>query len=157
MDFFGNTTPGSQMPMQNETYQPTENAAVQEEKKAPQRNPFAIWEVGGETYRLKLQTAGVKELEAKYKGSIMELMSFKGGMPPLTVMLDVAHTAMKPWTHKVSAKDMESLYDKYEQEGGDLLSFLTNVYLDVFLVSGFLSKSVAAEMSESLAEMRKEL
>lgn len=37
MDFFGNTTPGSQMPMQNETYQPTENAAVQEEKKAPQR------------------------------------------------------------------------------------------------------------------------
>lgn len=108
MDFFGNTTPGSQMPMQNETYQPTEKAAVQEEKKAPQRNPFAIWEVGGETYRLKLQTAGVKELEAKYKGSIMELMSFKGGMPPLTVMLDVAHTAMKPWTHKVSAKDMES-------------------------------------------------
>ena len=157
MDFFGNTTPGSQMPMQNETYQPTENAAVQEEKKAPQRNPFAIWEVGGETYRLKLQTAGVKELEAKYKGSIMELMSFKGRMPPLTVMLDVAHTAMKPWTHKVSAKDMESLYDKYEQEGGDLLSFFTNVYLDVFLVSGFLSKSVAAEMSESLAEMRKEL
>ena len=106
---------------------------------------------------LKLQTAGVKELEAKYKGSIMELMSFKGGMPPLTVMLDVAHTAMKPWTHKVSAKDMESLYDKYEQEGGDLLSFFTNVYLEVFLVSGFLSKSVAAEMSESLAEMRKEL
>lgn len=45
MDFFGNTTPGSQMPMQNETYQPAENAAVQEEKKAPQRNPFAIWEV----------------------------------------------------------------------------------------------------------------
>ena len=34
MDFFGNTTPGSQMPMQNETYQPTENAAVQEEKAA---------------------------------------------------------------------------------------------------------------------------
>ena len=87
----------------------------------------------------------------------MELMSFKGGMPPLTVMLDVAHTAMKPWTHKVSAKDMESLYDKYEHEGGDLLSFFTNVYLEVFLVSGFLSKSVAAEMSESLAEMRKEL
>ena len=52
---------------------------------------------------------------------------------------------------------MESLYDKYEQEGGDLLSFFTNVYLEVFLVSGFLSKSVAAEMSESLAEMRKEL
>lgn len=155
MDFFGNTTPGSQMPMQNETYQPTENAAVQEEKKAPQRNPFAIWEVGGETYRLKLQTAGVKELEAKYKGSIMELMSFKGGMPPLTVMLDVAHTAMKPWTHKVSAKDMESLYDKYEQEGGDLLSFFTNVYLDVFLVSGFLSKPGGAEMSESLAEMQQ--
>ena len=151
MDFFGNTTPGSQMPMQNETYQPTENAAVQEEKKAPQRNPFAIWEVGGETYRLKLQTAGVKELEAKYKGSIMELMSFKGGMPPLTVMLDVAHTAMKPWTHKVSAKDMESLYDKYEVKRG--LRDLNGKGV----LTGLTEISVAAEMSESLAEMRKEL
>ena len=54
MDFFGNTTPGSQMPMQNETYQPTENAAVQEEKKAPQRNPFAM---GGRWRDLQVKAA----------------------------------------------------------------------------------------------------
>ena len=72
-------------------------------------------------------------------------------------------SAVTPEIEALAAKSREnnridiSLYDKYEQEGGDLLSFFTNVYLEVFLVSGFLSKSVAAEMSESLTEMRKEL
>lgn len=52
----------------NETVQ---KEAVQEgEKKEIRQKHFAVWTVGGESYRLKLQTAGVKELEAKYKGSI---------------------------------------------------------------------------------------
>lgn len=131
--------------------------AVQEEKKEIRQKHFAVWTVGGESYRLKLQTAGVKELEAKYKGSIMSLMQNGDGIPPLTVMLDVAHVAMKPWNHKITQKDMERMFDTYEEEGGDLLSFFTNVYLEVFMVSGFLSKRVAAEMATSLEDMRKEL
>ena len=139
----------------NETVQ---KEAVQEgEKKEIRQKHFAVWTVGGESYRLKLQTAGVKELEAKYKGSIMSLMQNADGIPRLTVMLDVAHVAMKPWNHKITQKDMERMFDTYEEEGGDLLSFFTNVYLEVFMVSGFLSKRVAAEMATSLEDMRKEL
>ena len=139
----------------NETVQ---KEAVQEgEKKEIRQKHFAVWTVGGESYRLKLQTAGVKELEAKYKGSIMSLMQNGDGIPPLTVMLDVAHVAMKPWNHKITEKGMERMFDTYEEEGGDLLSFFTNVYLEVFMVSGFLSKRVAAEMATSLEDMRKEL
>lgn len=140
---------------ENEVAQKEE--AQEEGRKEIRQKHFAVWTVGGESYRLKLQTAGVKELEARYKGSIMSLMQNGDGIPPLTVMLDVAHVAMKPWNHKITQKDMERMFDAYEEEGGDLLSFFTNVYLEIFMVSGFLSKRVAAEMATSLEDMRKEL
>lgn len=149
MIFFDNRTPAV------EQEQPV---SVQEEnKEVPRQKHFAVWEVGSESYRLKLQTAGVKELEARYKTPIMNLMQNENGIPPLTVMLDVAHVAMKPWNHKITQKDMESLFDKYAEQGGDMLSFFTNVYLEIFMVSGFLSQRMASEMKTSLEEMRKEL
>ena len=39
--------------------------------------------------------------------------------------VDDAHVAMRPWNHKITQKDMERmLVDTYEEEGGNLLSFL---------------------------------
>lgn len=150
MDFFGTSKP-----VETEKEQP---AAVQEVKKdAPKQKHFAVWEVGDESFKLKLQTAGVKELEARYKMPIMSMMQDENGIPPLTVMLDVAHVAMKPWNHNITQKNMESLFDKYAERGGDMLSFFTNVYLEIFMVSGFLSQRMASEMKTSLDEMRKEL
>lgn len=131
--------------------------APAEKKEAPRQKHFAFWEVGGDSFKLKLQTAGVKELEARYKTPVMNLMQHENGTPPITVMLDVAHVAMKPWNHKITQKDMEALFDKYVENGGDMLSFYTNVYLEIFMVSGFLSQRMASEMTASLEEMRKEL
>lgn len=132
-------------------------AAPAEKKETPKQKHFAIWDVGGDSFKLKLQTAGIKELETRYKTPIMNLMQHENGTPPTTVMLDVAHVAMKPWNHKITQKDMEALFDKYVENGGDMLSFYTNVYLEIFMVSGFLSQRMASEMKTSLDEMRKEL
>ena len=123
----------------------------------PKQKYFATWNVGKSDFKLKLQTAGVKELEKKYKMAIMDLMQGDNGMPPLSVQLDVLHMAMKPWNSGISAKNVEVLYDKYLEEGGDLLSFYTSVYLEIFMVSGFLSKKMKSEMMASLEEMKKEL
>lgn len=150
MNFFPNTTPVAA--------QEGQPAAVSAEKKeTPRQKHFAFWEVGGDSFKLKLQTAGVKELESRYKMPVMNLMQHENGTPPITVMLDVAHVAMKPWNHKITQKDMESLFDKYLESGGDMLSFYTNVYLEIFMVSGFLSQRMASDMKTSLEEMRKEL
>lgn len=128
-----------------------------EKKVEPIKKHFAVWDVKGNSIRLKLQTGGVKELEARYKTSIMNLMQNDNGIPPLTVMLDVVHTALKPWNHKITQKDTENLYDSYLEGGGDLMSFYTGVYLEIFMVSGFLSQKMASEMAASLEEMRREL
>ena len=129
--------------MENETVsdagEERENEKVTE---MPKQKYFAVWCVGKNNFKLKLQTAGVKELEKKYKMAIMELMQGENGMPPLSVQLEVLHVAMKPWNNGITSKEVEVLYDKYLEEGGDLLSFYTNVYLEIFMVSGFLSKKM---------------
>ena len=80
------------------------------EEATPKRKPFALWEVGGKTYKLKLRTPAIVELEQKYKTNLMNIMgSGQGGMPALSVMLDVAHAAMKDWQHGITKNEVQSL------------------------------------------------
>lgn len=120
---------------------------------------FAVWNVGGTGYQLKLSTAGIKELESRYKTNVINLMQPQDGesLPPLTVMLDVTHVAMKPWNHGIKTKDVESLFDHYMADGGSQLDFYASVYMDIFMVSGFFSRSLAADMSETMAKTREEM
>lgn len=123
--------------------------------KMPERKPFQIWTVGGETYRMKLGTSEISELEQKYKTNLMNVMGTgKGGMPALTVMLDVAHAAMKKWHHNIKRQDLNNIFDQYIEEGGSQLNFYTDIYMGIFTASGFFSTSLANQMDEALDEAR---
>lgn len=127
------------------------------EEEAPKRKPFALWEVGGKTYKLKLRTPAIVELEQKYKTNLMNIMgSGQGGMPALSVMLDVAHAAMKDWQHGITKNEVQSLFSKYVEEGGSQLSFYMTVYMEIFTVSGFFSVNLSNQMSGALQEAKEE-
>jgi len=120
-----------------------------------QRTPWATWEVAGKEYKLKLPTAEIKELEKKYKTNLMNIMgSGEGGMPALSVMLDITQAAMKKYHHGVKIADVDALFDKYLDEGGSQLSFYTSVYMSIFVASGFFSTSLADQMQDSLEEAK---
>ena len=68
-----------------------EQAEVVEQK--PKRMPFAFWQAGNKTYRLKLTTAQVCRLEDKYRTNLLTLLTGAGGIPPLSVMLTVSPSA----------------------------------------------------------------
>lgn len=124
---------------------------------APKRKPFALWGVGGKEYKLKLKTAAIVELENKYKTNLMNIMgSGQGGMPALSVMLDVAHAAMKDWQHRITKQEVQSLFEKYVEEGGSQLSFYMTVYMEIFTVSGFFSVNLSNQMSGALQEAKEE-
>lgn len=124
----------------------------------PKRKPFAIWEAGGERYRLKLKTSAVMELESKYKTNLMNIMGAgQGGMPALSVMLDVAHAAMKDWQHGITKAEVQNIFEKYVDEGGSQLSFYTSVYMDIFAVSGFFSANLSNQMQTAMKEAREEM
>lgn len=141
--------------------QAVEQAAEEEEKATPitkKRSPFAIWEVGGKEYKLKLNTATITQLEAKYKTNLMNIMGTgEGGMPALTVMLDIAQNAMKDWQHGVSKSMAADLFDKYLAEGGSQLQFYTSVYMNIFAVSGFFSTTLTEQMQSTLEEANQTL
>lgn len=127
------------------------------EEATPKRKPFALWEVGGKTYKLKLRTPAIVELEQKYKTNLMNIMgSGQGGMPALSVMLDVAHAAMKDWQHGITKNEVQSLFSKYVEEGGSQLSFYMTVYMEIFTVSGFFSVNLSDQMSGALQEAKEE-
>ena len=132
----------------------------EQEEKAPEqrRKPFALWEVGGKSYKLKLRTNAIVELETKYKTNLMNIMGTgQGGMPALSVMLDVAHAAMKDWQHGITKSEVQNLFEKYVNEGGSQLSFYMSVYMEIFAVSGFFSVNMSNQMQEAMTEAKETL
>ena len=142
-----------------ETMERNEAAGEAEESKVvemPKRKPFALWEVGGQRYKLKLKTSAIVELESKYKTNLMNIMgSGQGGMPALSVMLDVAHAAMKDWNHGITKNGVMDIFNRYIEEGGSQLSFYMTVYMEIFTVSGFFSVNLSNQMGEALQEAQE--
>lgn len=142
---------------ENVNAEPTE-AADNNVVQMPDRKPFQVWDVDGKKYRLKLDTAGISELEQKYKTNLMNVMgSGNGGMPALTVMLDVAHVAMQKFQHGIKRGELNELFDKYVEQGGSQLSFYTEIYMGIFTASGFFSTSLAQEMDTAVEKASQEL
>lgn len=165
MNLFGNkgeNTMAAAVEAANKEEEPMmqqEEAGGAEEGKViemPKRKPFALWEVGGQSYKLKLKTSAIVELEGKYKTNLMNIMgSGQGGMPALSVMLDVAHAAMKDWNHGITKKDVMDIFNRYIDEGGSQLSFYMTVYMEIFTVSGFFSVTLSNQMGEALQEAKE--
>lgn len=131
---------------------------INNEEKNERKRPYAIWTVAGREFKLKLTTAVITELEKKYKTNLLNVLgSGQGGMPALTVMLDITHGAMKKFEHGIKRDDVTSIFDKYTEEGGSQLNFYTEVYMDIFAVSGFFSDSLTEKMEETLEEAKEVL
>jgi len=143
---------------ENEEMQEDVAVVAQEDEKVvemPKKKPFQAWHVGDETFRMKLDTSGISELEQKYKTNLMNVMGTgNGGMPALTVMLDVAHVAMKKYHHGVKRADLNTIFDKYVDEGGSQLAFYTEIYMGIFSVSGFFSDTLTNQMKDALEEAK---
>lgn len=118
---------------------------------------FATWEVGGETYRMKLTTPEQLQLEKVYKRNLFALMGDADNLPTLSTMLQITHASMKPFHHGIKLKQVESLYEKYIKEGGSMLQFYVETYMKIFAVSGFFSASTAEEMTASMDKMAEEM
>lgn len=111
--------------------------------------PWIEWKVKDVEYKLKLATSEIIALENKYKCNLLTLID---GTPSLSVMLDITHKAMKKFNHSIKEKDVIAIYDDYLEEGGSQVSFMTDVFVPIFKVSGFFPKAVAESMDEKMNE-----
>lgn len=134
----------------------------QEEKvvKMPEKKkrPFAYWKVGEKDYKLKLTTEQICKLEEKYRCNLMTLLlQSNGGMPTLGIMLTVIQAAVLPWEHGIKYKDIQAAYERYVDDGGTQLSLLTDVIMQILMVSGFFTEAQSAEMAEKMEEVKDKM
>jgi hypothetical protein len=130
----------------------TSEDTVADKKK---RTPFAYWNVGGREHKLKLTTAVICQLEDKFKCNLLNILSNSGGVPPLAVMLSITQGAMKTWEHGIKYTDVQNMFDKYCEEGGTQLSFMADVLMPIYSVSGFFSEDQQTEMDRKLEEVKE--
>lgn len=129
-------------------------------KKQEKKQPFALWKVGDTEYKLKLTTQEIIRLESFFNANLLSVISSNtenNEMPPLKVMLLITHGAIKKYNHGIKEKDVIELFDKYEEEGGSQLSFMTDVFLPIFQVSGFFSQAQADTMNENIEEAKEQM
>ena len=129
-------------------------AVVSPEEEKKKRQPFAYWNVGGRAYRMKLNTSTICRLEDKFKCNLMGLLSRYGDLPPLSVMLTIAQGAMLPWEHGLKYERVLQMFDQYCEEGGTQLTFLTDVLMPIYKVSGFFSEDQQESMDRKLEEVK---
>lgn len=118
------------------------------------RKQFATWEVDEKEYKLKLSTSSICKLEEKLGTSLINVMG-NGGMPPLSTMLTVTHVAMKDYNANVKRSDMDNIFDKYIENGGSQLEFFTEVFMNIYQVSGFFTEAQTELMEEKQAEAKE--
>lgn len=122
------------------------------------RRPFAYWKVGEKDYKLKLTTEQICKLEEKYRCNLMTLLlQSNGGMPTLGIMLTVIQAAVLPWEHGIKYKDIQAAYERYVDDGGTQLSLLTDVIMQILMVSGFFTEAQSAEMAEKMEEVKDKM
>lgn len=131
---------------------------VNMEEKKQMRPAFAIWKIGdAEEVKLKLTTPQTLELEKKFRKNLITLMGDEDNIPPLTTMLQVIHAAAVPWNHGIKLKNVMDLYEKYMEAGGTQMNLYIDVYLQIYMVSGFFSPTVAEEMSDTMKKIQEDM
>lgn len=120
------------------------------------RKPFVIWTVKEQEYKLKLTTADISRLEEIFNMSLIQLIS-EGTMPALNTMLKVVHASLSKYHHGLKVNDVYELFDDYIDEGGSQVEFMTDVFIPLYEVSGFLSLAQADQMHTNLDTAKEQM
>lgn len=121
------------------------------------RKPYAVWNVGGRDYKLKLTTQSIINLEDKLGMNLLNVISSTddGSIPALKVMLLITHQAMQKYEHGIKEMDVIELFDKYQDEGGTQMTFMTDVFFPIYQVSGFFSQAQTESMDKRLENAKE--
>ena len=104
--------------------------------------PYATWKVSEDKeLKLRLTSLQATKVEEKIGANLLKVFMPSEGeafaLPPLKVMLLLTHGALQKFEHGLSFEDVSDLYDDYVDNGGDQTTFMSEVLMPLFEVSGF--------------------
>lgn len=100
---------------------------------------YINFEVGNESYKLRLNTRSIVLLEKQLGCNPLSIFGNGETVPTITVMVSVLHAALQQYNHGINLNDAYDIFDKYLDEGHSSVDFLP-VILDIYRASGIIPK-----------------
>lgn len=108
---------------------------------------YINFEVGNNTYKLRLSTRNIVLLEKQLGCNPLNIFGNGDTVPTITVMATVLHAALQQYNHNMSMNDAYDLFDEYIAEGHSSVDFIP-VILEIYKASGIIPKDTKAEETE---------
>lgn len=106
---------------------------------------YLNFEVGNETYKLRLNTRNIVALEKQLGCNPLNIFGTNyDTMPSITTMVHILHASLQQYNHGISLNDAFDIFDKYIDGGKAATDFLL-VILDIYKISGLIPNDKGEE------------
>lgn len=96
--------------------------------------------VGDDTYKLRLNTRNIVQLEKAIGCNPLAIFGNGDTIPTVSVMVSVLHSSLQQYQHNITLADAYDIFDRYIENGNTATDFIS-VILDIYKVSGLIKKS----------------
>jgi hypothetical protein len=109
---------------------------------------YVNFEVGNETYKLRLSTRNIVLLEKQLGCNPVSIFGAGDTVPTITVMVAVLHASLQQYNHGISLNDAYDIFDNYLADGHSSVDFIP-VIIDVYKASGIIPKDTNGEVIDT--------
>lgn len=100
---------------------------------------FVIFEVGGESYKLRLNTRAIVLLERQLGCNPLTIFGDGETIPTITAMVSILHASLQQYQHSISLNDAYDIFDKYLADGKTTVDFIPVIF-EIYKTSGLIPK-----------------
>lgn len=107
---------------------------------------YINFEVGNETYKLRLNTRNIVLLEKQLGCNPLNIFLENGQerIPTVTEMVGVFHASLQQYNHGITLNDAYDIFDNYLADGHSTTDFIP-VIIDIYKASGIVPKDEEEE------------
>lgn len=107
---------------------------------------FINFEVGNNTYKLRLNTRNIVALEKQIGCNPLNIFGDGDTVPPITTMVAILHASLQQYNHGISMNDAFDIFDEYIEDGHSSVDFIPTI-LEIYKASGIIPKDTDKELA----------
>lgn len=98
---------------------------------------YINFEVGNQTYKLRLSTRNIVLLEKQLGCNPLNIFGNGDTVPTITVMVAILHASLQQYNHGITLNDAYDIFDNYLADGHATTDFIP-VIIDIYKASGII-------------------
>lgn len=107
---------------------------------------YINFEVGNNTYKLRLNTRNIVMLEKQLGCNPLNIFGANSdSVPTITVMVAVLHASLQQYNHGITLNDAYDIFDEYLAEGNSSVDFIPTI-IEIYKASGIIPKDAKEEL-----------